>query len=166
MKSAWLVLLAFAAASASAQTVYRSTMPDGRIVYGDGPERGAARVERRQLPPPSVVGPSVAAPSSIGGSGAPDSRAAADFDRRMRDREAALDRADTEVKQASIALERSKQRLEEGIEPLSGERTGNAGGNSRLNELYQQRTLGLLNEVAAAQARLDRAYVARNSVRD
>jgi hypothetical protein len=168
MNRSFVVLLGLAMASlASAQTmVYRSTMPDGRIVYGDHPERGAARVDRRELPPLSVVGPAAPVLSSIGGANVPDSRRAADLDRRLRDRELALDRADAEVKQASIALDRAKERLEQGIEPLPGETTGNAGGGTRLNEIYQTRTLALLNEVAAAQARLDRAYAARNSARD
>jgi hypothetical protein len=168
MKRTSFLLLGLAAASiASAQTtVFRSTMPDGRIVYGDAPERGAAIVVRRQLAPASVVGPSAPVLSSIGGSNVPDSRRAADFDERLRARTVALDRADAEVKAASIALERARQRLDHGLEPLPGETTGNAGGGARLNEFYQQRTLGLLNEVAAAEARLDRAYALRNSARD
>ena len=33
---------------AVAQTLYKSIMPDGRVVYGDKPVRGAAKVEESQ----------------------------------------------------------------------------------------------------------------------
>ena len=180
-----LLLLAFAAASASAQTsVYRSTMPDGRIVYGDHPEKGAARVELRDLPPPQVVGSSPAL-SSIGGASAPSSRELERLDARQRERVAALDRADAEVRSAAAALERAQQRLTDQLEPLPGERVAIApsdlaagttaagpqngsttSGRSRLNEFFLARQITLQADIAAAQARLDRAYAQRNALRD
>jgi hypothetical protein len=43
--------LAFAAAAAAGDPVYKSTMPDGRVVYGESPIQGARRVDKVATPP-------------------------------------------------------------------------------------------------------------------
>jgi hypothetical protein len=41
-----VLLLAFLAAGAGAQTVYKSIMPDGSVIYGEKPAAGAKRSRR------------------------------------------------------------------------------------------------------------------------
>ena len=49
-------LLAFAAFGAqAAEMVYKSTMPDGRVIYGESPMQGARRVDK-VAPPPEKTG--------------------------------------------------------------------------------------------------------------
>ena len=43
--SGCLLAAALLAQSAVAQTVYKSTMPDGRVIFGYQPAEGAAKVE-------------------------------------------------------------------------------------------------------------------------
>ena len=45
------LILAIFASSAGAQTVYKSIMPDGRIIYGEKPAEGAKKVETIETPP-------------------------------------------------------------------------------------------------------------------
>ena len=63
---------------------------------------------------------------------------------------------------ATQALAQARAQLESGKEPLPGERTGTAGGGSRLNESYFARQQANEEAVAKAQARLDAATAARN----
>jgi hypothetical protein len=154
-----LVLAAlFGAAGVFADTVYKSVRPDGRIVYGDEPVKGAVRVERLEFP----RAPDNA--SSSAGASAP--AAGSPFDDAAGQRLRALDRVDAEIKAAAAALEEAQKRLEQGQEPLPGERTGNAGGGSRLNENYSYRIGILQDQVDAANKRLQAAYARRNALRD
>ena len=50
-------------------------------------------------------------------------------------------------------------------EPLPGERSGNVGATSRLNEAYFQRVAGLEKAVADAKKELDDALRERNQAR-
>ncbi len=154
--AAMLVLLA---APVGAQTIYKSVQHDGSVLYSDKPLPGAAKVER--------INPSEGTLSVIPN---PDVRTQgtgrAAVDQRIAERQAALDRADAEIKAATTAIERAEQRLAEGEEPLPGERTGNATGGTRLNDLYVGRVAAIQQQLEAARARLDAAYAARNSLRD
>ncbi len=69
------------------------------------------------------------------------------------DRAAAPD----DVRAAERYLAAAQATLEAGREPLPGERTGLAGGGSRLNATYWDRQRQLELAVADAQTRLDRA---------
>ncbi len=73
-----------------------------------------------------------------------------------------LREATVEVEAATQALAQARARLDTGKEPLPGERTGTAGGGSRLNEAYWARQAANEQAVAQAQARLDAATAARN----
>ena len=46
--------LAFASAAAARDPVYKSTMPDGRVIYGESAMQGAKRVDRVAAPPESA----------------------------------------------------------------------------------------------------------------
>jgi hypothetical protein len=63
--SALAVVLALAATGVIAgEPVYKSTMPDGRIVYGESPMQGAKRVDKVAAPPENA-GVVVATPADI-----------------------------------------------------------------------------------------------------
>lgn len=89
----------------------------------------------------------------------------ADVDVRMRERSRALEAADAELREARQALEAAQRRQLAGEEPLPGERTGNVGGRSRLNEAYFARQDALKQAVEQAEARLERAQARLNDLR-
>lgn len=151
MKIFCALLLSVVALTAVAQTsppVYRSTMPDGRIIYGDKPAPGAAKSEQVQLPPLNTI-PPVEAGGEQAAPPAPQP----------------TDEADAEIANAQQALQQAKAALDAGREPLPGERIGKVGGGTRLTDDYFQRVQGLEDAVTAAQQRLDAAIAARNSLR-
>ena len=51
---AFVLLSCFIAAPAAAQELYKSVMPDGKVVYGEKPEPGAKHVEKLAPPPPKT----------------------------------------------------------------------------------------------------------------
>ena len=89
----------------------------------------------------------------------------ADVDVRLRERSRALEAAHAEVRAAQQALEEAHRRQLAGEEPLPGERTGNVGGKSRLNEAYFARQDQLEQAVQQAEQRLDRAHAGVNDLR-
>lgn len=147
-----------------AEKVYRQVMPDGKIVYSDKLIKGAKLDEtlapdpaantwksesgKRPVLPPRVESTPVTKVPSI---------AAADKRRTFQDAEA-------DVVKAEMLLEDARKRQQAGIEPLPGERTGNAGGGSRLNEHYQARQQRLKEDVAEAEAMLRRARSERSAL--
>jgi hypothetical protein len=151
-----LVVLALAATSAvDAQKIGRYVFPDGRVVYSDQPVPGAKLVNELAPPPPASSSPSPPRETKAAAPGAASGAA----------RTQQLDQADAEVRAATEALERARAQLQAGIEPLPGERTGTAGGGSRLNESYDSRQATNQRAVADAEERLRRAVAARNAAR-
>jgi hypothetical protein len=151
-----LIVLALAAASAvDAQKIGRYVFPDGRVVYSDQPVPGAKLVNELAPPPPASSSPS---PPREAKAAAPGADSGAERARR-------LEQTDAEVRAATEALERARAQLQAGIEPLPGERTGTAGGGSRLNEAYDARQAANQRAVADAEERLRRAVAARNAAR-
>jgi hypothetical protein len=146
-----LILLLFACCAASAQTdpIYRSKMPDGRVVYGDKPAPGA--VESREVdqsrqniavPQRPVAAPAPADPAA-------KKKAAAELGSEQR------------VTNAQKALDAAKAALEAGRELKEGDRIGVAKqGASRFSESYEERVKKLEDAVAAAQKALDEARAA------
>jgi hypothetical protein len=155
----FLTMLVFAASAAHAEepAYYRSTMPDGSIVFGDKPAPGAKTTKKILLPPPeqnrSMPMSSGSAPSSSEGEVAPPS---------VND---AIAAADDAVLQAQQKLEAANAALTAAQEPQPGERTGTAGGFSRLNDTYFSRIKRFEDAVAAAQKELDDAVAQRNALR-
>lgn len=157
-----LVLAAGASSAFGADTIYKSVRRDGSVVYGDEPVKGAARVTRLDMPRPADN-----RSASAGASAPPADGAAVEAaTERARDRLLALDRVDMEIKSAARAVERAQEQLELAAEPQGGERTGNAGGGSRLNDAYFTRIGALQAQLEAAKQRLDDAYAKRNELRD
>jgi Domain of unknown function (DUF4124) len=156
MRSTSFVLLALAAVHAGAQTVYKSVMPDGSVVYGNGPVKGATKVEPITVEPP-VVTDSPAAPN-------PDAARRVREDRRSED--AAWAKAGDEIRSAEEALSAAKLAQQSGVAPLPGEMIGNAGNSFvRPSDAYFARQQQLADDVKKAQTKLDAAIAARNALR-
>ena len=75
-------------------------------------------------------------------------------------------RVDREIRYAQAQLQRAEGILEKGRTPRPGERLGIVGGGSRLTEAYFGRVDKLELAVEQAKHRLDRAYDARNELRE
>jgi len=159
-----VIMIALAAETALAQQpIFRSVMPDGRIIYGDKPAPGAKEAEQVRLPPSNIASPTQrseagVSPTQPSGAGASP-------------RQQALDAADAEVQDAQRALDAAKTALEAGREPQEGERAGTtitkgrSTGSTRASDTYVQRIEALEDAVAAAQKNLDDALARRNAAR-
>ena len=144
-----LLLLGFIAgllalAPVAAQVMYKSTLPDGRVVYGDKPDPAAAKVEQFIPDTPS---------QGLGGSTPREAEAVQEMGKARGERES----ADARVQAAHKALEAAQAARAAGIEPLPGERIGTAGGGSRLNESYDLRQRQLNEAVEKARRDLEQA---------
>jgi hypothetical protein len=125
-----------------AQTIYRSTMPDGRVIFGDKPASGAERVE--------TIDPS-SRPVNAVPLGSRNEEASQQLELRRQQRAA----HQTEIREAEEALRAAKAAQVAGKEPLPGERRGNVNGSSRLTEEYWERQKALKADVAKARKRLN-----------
>ena len=129
---------------AAAQTLYKSTMPDGRVVYGDKPAPGAAKVEETR-PDTSKKG--------IVGSTAREQELQKEMEKARLQREGGQDK----MRGAEQKLRDAEAARATGKEPLEGERSGTAGGASRLNESYFERQRKLEEAVEKARREVDGA---------
>ena len=150
-------------AAAWAQT-YKSTMPDGKIVYGEKPAPGAVKSEALQL------GTKPMSSGSAGGSRTEEpSSSQTPAQRQMlqdaRSREEKRQAAEAEVQTWQQNLAAAQQAARNGVEPIEGERIGTAGGASRLTDAYHERQRRLQADVVRAQGNLDNALKQLNSVR-
>jgi len=140
-----LLVLLLAASGAFAQAMYKSTMPDGKVIYGEKPAPGAQRVETVTVPPPKS-GITVVTPAEK-----------TQVDQRIQQRSAAESAKQSELDDARRQLQQAETALQSGKEPLPGERLGTAGGKSRLTDDYWERQKKLEQAVESARARLDKA---------
>lgn len=148
-----LLVLALAAPMAGAQ-IYRSVMPDGRIVYGDKPTPGARNEREVDLPPPNIALPEPVRPS------------AAPRGAQGKAARPPLDAAHDAAVRASADLDAARAALEAGREPQAGEMIGSAiTGSARHTEAYVQRIKSLEDAVEQAKKRLDQALDRRNALR-
>ena len=139
-----VVLSTLGGTAALAQTMFKSTMPDGRVIFGDKPVDGAAKVEALK-PDTSKRGIHTLTPG--------EAAAVKQAEQERLKREA----PDEKVRAAERALRDAETALAKGEEPLPGERTGTAGGGSRLNEAYWQRQQKLKDDVERARVGLEKA---------
>ena len=151
------VLLLVASGSAAAQEIKKYVTPDGKIIYSDEPVPGAREVGT-VAPPPEV---------------SPEERRAAEraANREAKQAEEALQRSSEstdedlsrreKIRAAEKQLEDAKRTLEQGKEPLPGERKGTAGGASRLTEAYFERQRANELAVQKAQKKLNSALSER-----
>ncbi len=138
-----LVMLAIAS-EVAAQAVYKSTMPDGRIIYSEKGEPGATRVDKMD-PTPAKTGVTGLTP---------EEKARAEREAHQRaSNAAATAKSEKGVEDARRALQQAETARDAGKEPLPNERVGIAGGGSRLNEAYFARQKALEDAVIAARKR-------------
>ena len=129
---------------AMAQTLYKSTMPDGRIVYGDKPAPDAVKVEETR---PDV------SKGGLGGTTQREQEALKDLEKARLQREGGQET----VRAAEQALKNAEAARAAGKEPLASERIGTAGGASRLGETYYDRQRKLEEAVDKARRELEQA---------
>jgi hypothetical protein len=139
------LLLAFFAAGAGAQTVYKSIMPDGSVIYGEKPAPGAKKTETIETPT-AKTGMTAITPE--------EQARAAEMKQRQAQPQPGPNRAQ-EAAEARLALKSAEAARDSGKEPLPSERLGNVGGGSRLSEAYFARQKSLEEAVAAARRRVE-----------
>jgi hypothetical protein len=142
-----------AAPAAWARDVYKSVMPDGRVIYSEQPQPGARKVTKSTVD----VGDTGVKPVAPG--------AVQDVRERARERSRALDESLTAMRIAEAELRAAEMEQEAGIEPLPGERLGIVGPGSRLTDAYFERQQMLEERVARARQRLDEARTEYRSLR-
>ena len=129
---------------AAAQVLYKSTLPDGRIVYGDKPAPDAVKVEETR---PDIK------KGGIGGITTREKEALKELEKTRQQREGAQDK----VRSAEEALRNAEAARAAGKEPLASERLGTAGGASRITDAYYERQKKLDADVEQARRELDQA---------
>ena len=139
-----VICMLVSGAAIGAQVLYKSTMPDGKVIYGDKPVPGAVKVEE-QKPDTSKGGIRTTQPGDAGAL------------RKMEQERLKRERTDDQLRAAEKLLRDAEEALAKGEEPLPGERTGTAGKGSQLNEAYWKRQEKLKSDVERARANLDRA---------
>lgn len=144
------VLLSAASGLAAAQAMYRSTMPDGKVVISDQPVKGAAKVEEVKSRAGNYAPGNPVPPGAAG---------------KASDRSAALAAAESELKAAQAAYDAAVARAQKGREEVDGDRIGTAKGGARLSDAYEKRQAALKAEVDAAQKQLDAARRKLNDAR-
>lgn len=150
--------LATAPLLAAGQTIYKVQMPDGSVLYTDSVPAGGKVLEEREAKttprvttlPTSPAG-KAAAQAAVTRPGVPSGSTNSKLNSPPP--------PNISTSERELAVARRK--LELGREPLPGERRGLAGGGSRLTPEYESRIGALEREVAAAEAKLKRAYDAR-----
>lgn len=145
-----LLALVLGSSAAQAQEMYRSVMPDGKIIYGDKPAPDAKESKKLNLAPLNISTPRQA-PDTV------QSKNPAD--------PAPIDK-NALVLAARQKLEAAQKALNEGREQQEGDRIGVAkggGASSRLSDSYLERVKALEDAVADAQQQLETAQ--RNAAR-
>ena len=148
LTSGCYLLAALLLQPAVAQTLYKSTLPDGRIVYGDKPAPDALKVEETR---PDIK------KGGIGGITAREKEALKELEKTRQQREGAQDK----VRSAEEALRNAEAARAAGKEPLASERLGTAGGASRITDAYYERQKKLDADVEQARRELDQARSGR-----
>jgi hypothetical protein len=138
------VLLALACSAAGwAQTIFKSIMPDGRVIYGEKPVPGAKKVEPF-VPQTGNTGVRTVSPEE---------------QRQVQESAAAKIRRDddrrTQIQDAQKAVQDAEAAQVAGKEPLPGERLGTASSANRLTEAYFERQQALEAAVTAARKRFN-----------
>ena len=144
MRLTWTLVAAMLLQPAAAQVLYKSTMPDGSIVYGDKPAPDAVKVEETR---PDV------SKRGIGGTTPREKEVLREMEKSRAQREAGLDK----MQAAEQAVKNAEAARTAGKEPLEGERAGTAGGSSRLSENYYDRQRKLEEAVEKARSDLEAA---------
>ena len=129
---------------AGAQVMYKSTMPDGRVIFGDKPAPGAVKVEQSK---PDT--------SKTGVSGVSEREAKAL--KELQDARLKREGAASKVEAAQKKLQAAEAARAAGKDPTAGDRQGTAGGNQRLTDAYWARQKKLEQDVENARKALEDA---------
>jgi hypothetical protein len=140
---AGLLAVALLVQPATAQTLYKSITPDGRVLYSDTPPADAVKTEKKQLD------------TSKQGVTAPSEREKGTLQQLESDRKT-RESAQNRVRQFEIALHDAEVALAMGKEPQPSERLGTAGGGQRLTDEYWVRQKRLEAAVEQARRNLDK----------
>ena len=138
---ACLIVTALFVQPVLAQTVYKSTMPDGSVIFGDAPQPGATKVDS-STPDTSDTGVEILQPGAEGEL------------RKMESARQDGESSNDDRRQAEANLRKAEEALANGKEPRADERIGTAGGGNRLNDKYWARQKALEQNVTAARERL------------
>ena len=145
---AGLLMVALLAQPATAQTLYKSVTPDGRVVYSDKPPPDAVKTEKKQL---DTSKRGVVPPTER------DKAALRQLESGRKTRESDQDR----VRKLEIALHDAEVAQAMGKEPQPNERLGTAGGGQRLTDEYWARQKRLEAAVEQARRNLDKVRSGR-----
>jgi hypothetical protein len=151
--------------------LYKSTMPDGKVIYGDAPEEGAVKVDKTR-PDTSKKGITASTPK--------EAEALRRMEAERKARSSAVDpqpagsfgsqpafgsqpgvpfgatEAQLETRLRELEADREKAK-----EPLPGERIGTAGGGSRFTDDYWERQKRLDQNLDAVRRELERSRSAK-----
>lgn len=163
MKRALFAFLVFALAMPAFSVFaddgyYRSTMPNGSVVFGDKPAKGALN---SVFVPLDKKNQNIVAPAVPNDDGVTKRRT----DEAVQQRTQALDDATNELKQAQQQLADAQAALANGQEPEPGERIGTANGTNQLSDAYFERQKQLQDAVTAAQQHVNEAQQHANDAR-
>ena len=129
--------------------LYKSTMPDGKVIYGDGPMPGAVKVEKTR-PDTSKKGITAATPKEKEA-----------LKKMETERAAGGAGAGQTVQDVEGTLRRLEAAREQAKEPLAGERIGTVGGGSRFTDAYWERQKRLDQTIEAMRRDLEKARAAQ-----
>ena len=145
--------------SGQGQAIYRSVMPDGRVIFGDKPAPGAKESKQVQLRPSNI--------STPGPTSSPTQSA-----NQPQSRQSSVEAASADVAEARKNVDRARATLEAGRTPNPDEMIGNVNsgkgkstGGMRTTEAYDERIKALERDVEAAQRQYDEALNRRNESR-
>jgi hypothetical protein len=137
---------------AEAGFLYKSTMPDGKVIYGDAPMPGATKVDKTR-PDTSKKGITAATPKETEALRRLESeRASSAAAANSQQATPTYTAAGLEAKLRELELAREKAK-----EPLPGERIGTAGGASRLTDAYWERQKRLDQSLDSLRKDIDSA---------
>ena len=148
LRSIFAVCLLLCAGYAGAEQVYKSTMPDGKVIYGPEPAPGAKKVEKI-TPRTQDSGVRISTPEQK-----------RNLDQREAQQQAQTMRREAELEELKRALQAAEAAREAGREPHDGDVIGTRAG-TRLNDEYWERQKTLEAAVQDARKRLEAAQQAR-----
>lgn len=145
--------------SGQSGAIFRSVMPDGRVIFGDKPAPGAKESKQVMLRPSNISTPGPTSSPSQPGT-------------QPQSRQTSVEAASADVAEAKRILDRSRATLEAGRTPNPDEMIGTVssgkgkpGGGMRTTEAYDERIKALERDVEAAQRQYDEAISRRNDMR-
>ncbi len=142
-------------ATAEVRTLYRSVLPDGRVVYGDEPAPSAQRSQK------IIVEPHPPNPQQAEAALRALSLTRAQLLRDAAARDARLKQIDNDIAEAYPALKEAEARRSQGQEMQEGDRQGR-----RLTSSYVERQRMLRIAEQQARQRLDRLLSERAALQN